>query len=287
MVGSRYANDGVQNLPAIDAPIGGLTFAYCVGGFGSFTNNVNCGAKSDSTEYSGSNNIAMWLRWQSLTKNAESASLIPSLIWTDFMASAIVGTKGVLGPGNNAQKNIIPLSVTPIAMKIRYHIYYAIPAILALLLVLIITIMALAVTCFYGLGIERLRNHMRQISPGRIYTTFLFPTPGGMSMRSREWGRSLGRNQIDLSGDYSMAAAQPTAFFEKYNQASVYDRSVGEDASSQEVLMTQFPQHRGHARDESQGDIGHGFPQPQQYHSQYANVSSHEQNSIVGAGGYS
>jgi len=275
---SRSPMDGVQNLPAIDAPIGGMTFAYCVGGMGSFTGNTMCGADSESTEYSGSNNIAMWLRWQSLTKNAKSASLIPNLIWTDFMASAIVGTKGVLGPGNSAQKNIIPLLVTPTVLKIRYHYYYAIPAMLSLLLLVLITAMALVVTCFYGLGIARMRNNMRQISPGRIYTTFLFPSLGGMSMGSREWGHSVGKHQIDLSGDYPIALAHAMIIPDKYNQDHVYERSTGDESTSQEVLMTRLPQVPSYVREDAQGDMGYGFSQPQRYDNRYVQVPSLEPN---------
>ena len=276
ILNSRSPNDRTQNIPAIDAPIGGMSFAYCVGGVGSFTDNLGCGDASDGIDYSGSNNFAMWARWQSLTKNAEAASLIPSLIWTDFMASAVVGTKGVLGPSNNAQKNILPLPVTPTILKIRYRYYYAIPAALALFLLVVITIMALAATCFYGVGISRIRNQMRQISPGRIYTTFLFPRPGGMRMHSREWGRSVGRNEIDLSGDYPMVADHPMLRLEKYDHIYPYDSSVGDGVTSPEVLMTSSSQGHDYISDESQGDMGYRTAQIWRYHNQYENVPPRE-----------
>lgn len=129
-----------ENIPAAEFSIGALAAAYSVGTTWS----------SSGQDYTGDTNIAMWARWQNLTNNAEQASIIPNLIWTDNAASAVVGTKGVLGPGNSAQKNLVALPVTPTLSKIRYHYLYAIPALLAALMLALITFLALVVTCFRG-----------------------------------------------------------------------------------------------------------------------------------------
>jgi hypothetical protein len=249
---SGGANDA-YNIPAATFPIGAVNSAYCVSAGG-----VDCDSFTGN-DYSGANNMAMWARWQNLTQDAESASTIPNLIWTDTAASAVVGTKGVLGPGNTAQENRVALFVIPTVQKIRYHYLYAIPALLTALLLALITFVALVVSCFRGIKIGRMRTHLHQISPGRIFTTFLYPGPSGMTISSKEWGRHLGIKQIDLAKDFPVAAEVLNAP-EKGVLLTTYERSA--HSTEGEVLIA-----HSHTRETSQGDIGYGFAQPQQYHS--------------------
>src|SRR4051794_24316254 len=97
------AAKGYANLPGSDFHVSSLGVAYKVGG----------SSDNSDVDYTGSASMAMWTRWQDLTSNAKTAALIPNLIFTDVAAASIVGTKGVLGPGNNAQKNMVALPVTP------------------------------------------------------------------------------------------------------------------------------------------------------------------------------
>lgn len=182
-----------ENLPGSDFAIGALEVSYCVSDPGK-----SCGG----IDYSGFTNMAMWARWQNLTQSADTASLIPNLIFTDTAASGIVGTKGVLGPGNTAQQNVVPILVTPFVMKIRYHYPFAIPALTAALMLFLITLLTLGTACFSGGGIARLRLRMQQVSAGRIYTTFLYSEPGGLAMKSKEWNKQFGKRIIDLSGQF-------------------------------------------------------------------------------------
>lgn len=254
-------HDSDENLPASDFAVGALGASYCVtsdGGSGCIG--------SSGQDYSGATNMAMWAKWQNLTRNAADASIIPNLIWTDVAASAVVGTKGVLGPGNTAQNNLVAISVTPTIQKIRYHWPYAIPALLVAFMLILITSLALIVTCFRGIGFQRMRLHLHQISPGRIYTNFLYPGQGIMTMRSREWGRTLGRKQIDLSGEWPFPVENMTEPGKGMNVTS-YERSSNTHSTEGEILMTP-----NDLRETSQGDVGYGFPQPQQYHSQYRGI---------------
>jgi len=203
----------------------------------------------------------MWARWQNLTRDAESAAIIPNLIFTDNAASSVVGIKGVLGPGNSAPENLVALPVTPTLQKIRYHYLYAIPALLAALLLVLITLLALCVTCFRGVGIQRMRLHLQQTSPGRIYTTFLYPGPQSLTMRSREWANQLGKKEIDLSGGYPLTSDGRVP--EKTMAVTSYERSANSVEGEPFVPG-------GHLREASQGDIG--FAQSHPYHSQYAAV---------------
>ncbi|RDW63674.1 hypothetical protein BP6252_11219 [Coleophoma cylindrospora] len=188
-----------ENLPASDFSIGALASAYDVG-----TSNVG------QSDYSGQTNMAMWSKWQNLTASADTAGLIPNLIYTDIAAAAVVGTKGVLGPGNAAKTNLVVLPVNPIVSKIRYHYLFAIPALLAALLLVLITLLALVTACMRGAGIGRMRVHLNSLSPGRIYTTFLYPSADGIKMSTKDWGKQLGTKTVDLSaGSPMFADAKP------------------------------------------------------------------------------
>jgi hypothetical protein len=253
-----------ENLPGSDFSIAALGASYCVGTDPNSASCSNFQSNGGGLDYTGATNMAMWARWQNLTKNAEDAAIIPNLIWTDTAASGVVGTKGVLGPGNTAQYNLVALPVTPTVQKIRYHWPYAIPALLVALMLVLITFLALIVTCFKGVGIHRMRLHLHQTSPGRIYTNFLYPGPSVMTMRTREWGRHLGRKQIDFSGECSLAA-EGTRAPEKEMGVTSYERSSDVHSAEGEIFMTPH----NNRREILQGDSGYGLAPPQQYHNQY------------------
>lgn len=190
-LGDAESLEGFENLPGSDFAVGALSTSYCVSEL--------C---TGGIDYSGNTNMAMWVRWQNLTQSADTASLIPNLIFTDTAASAIVGTKGVLGPGNTADQNVVPIFVTPFVMKIRYHYPFAIPALAAALMLVLITLLALGTACFSGASFARMRLRLQQVSPGRIYTTFLYSRPDGLTMRSKDWSKQFGKSIVDLSGQF-------------------------------------------------------------------------------------
>lgn len=191
-IGDGESLQDFENLPGSDFAVGALETSYCV------SDSVSCGG----IDYSGSTNMAMWVRWQNLAQSAETASLIPNLIFTDTAASAVVGTKGVLGPGNTAQQNDVPILVTPFVQKIRYHYPFAIPSLIVALILVLITLWAFGTACFSRGAIARMRQHLQQVSPGRIYTTFLYPRPDGLTMRSKDWSAQFGKKIVDLSGQF-------------------------------------------------------------------------------------
>ncbi|KAL9572074.1 hypothetical protein ACKAV7_003791 [Fusarium commune] len=191
----RVINPG-QNLPGSDFSVSVLSAAYSVGGFSS----------NGWMDYTGKSSIAMWARWQNLSLNAETAALIPNLIFTDISASAVVGTKGVLQPGNTARQNLVPSSVTPMIVTVRYQVPYAIPAAITALLLLVIACGALMATFLRRDGLNQMRRHLQQLSPGRIYTMLLSPgASSDMLMQGEDWSKKFGGDVIDLSGDFPIA----------------------------------------------------------------------------------
>ena len=207
----------------------------------------------------------MWTLWQNLSSTPETAGLIPNLVWTDNAAAAVVGTKGVLGPGNVAQHNLAPVTVIPTVSQIKYHWPFAIPALLALLLLIIITLLVFITACFRRAGISRMRFHLQQVSPGRIFTTVLYPEQSAIGVSSKDWNKHNGKKMIDLSGTYPMAGeAVEMIPPEKGIHVTEYQRSTSEEVSATEAeRLVNSP---GHARETSQGDIGgYGFAPPQEY----------------------
>jgi len=136
-----------------------------------------------------------------MTRDAESANKIINLIWTDQAAASVVGTKGVRGHRNEALDSI-PILVRPTERQIRYRLLFAIPAILVLLVLMLITVFAFLTMIFYRQNLSNIRTQINKLSPGRIYTTMLHPELGGMTMSSHEWSREAGRTLIYVSGDY-------------------------------------------------------------------------------------
>jgi hypothetical protein len=244
---------GSENLPGSDFFSGAMGTAYSVS-----AGDIGTGG----LDYSGATNMAMWAQWQNLTKSTKTAAIIPNLIFTDNAAAAVVGIKGVLGPGNTAQKNLVPLAVTPTVSKIKYHYLFAIPALTAGLLLVLITLVAFVTVCLGRGGIGRMRLHLQQLSPGRIFTTFLYPEQGGMTIRSKDWNRQMGKKMIDLSREYPLAADVMLPP-EKGFRITEHQRSGSDDRSAEGERLVNSP---GHARETSQGDIGgYGYAQPQEY----------------------
>ena len=245
-----------SNMPATDFYTGATGNSYEIG----LTNTVDM-------DYTGDTNMAMWVRWQQLSKSPQSATTILNLVWTDYAASAVVGTKGVLGPQNAATQNLVSIPVTPTRLLIKYHYLFGIPAFLAALGIILVTIVAFVVLILGRGGISRMRSHLHQTSPGRIFTTFLYPMPGGMTMSSRDWTKQMGKRRIDVSGDYPLAT-EGMRGPEKGLRVAEYERSVSEvySAEGERFLAGngQMSPNPGHTREQSAGDIGgHGLhPQP-------------------------
>ena len=77
--------------------------------------------------------------------------------------------------------------IKPFARRITYSILHDIPASLFLLFILAMKTTAVATAVLGRASIPRLRQRVHQLSPRRIYTTYLFPHAGSLTMESREW----------------------------------------------------------------------------------------------------
>jgi hypothetical protein len=250
----NQATVNVENLPGSEFFVAAMGTAYNV--------DATSTESTAAVDYTGEVNMAMWARWQTLSQSAQTAALIPNLIWTDNAASAVVGTKGVLGPMNAAGQNIAAIQVTPTVSKIKYHYPFAIPALVVTLGLVLITLGAFVIVLLGRGGPGRMRLHLQQVSPGRIFTTFLYPGPGAMAMRSKVWNKVMGQRMVDLSGGFPMASEMNHIMPppEKGPIVTEYQHSGSDDRSTEHDVFL------GHARERSEGDIGgYGLAGPQQY----------------------
>ncbi|KAH8898902.1 hypothetical protein GQ53DRAFT_791085 [Thozetella sp. PMI_491] len=194
-LGIEYGNR--EYLPGSDFSVGALMTAYTVKDYDTYFSIA-------ATDYSGSQSLGMWSRWQNLSASADSAALIANLIFTDSAAAAVVGSKGALGSGNAGSTigTIPSIRVTPVIQAIRYNLLYAIPAFLTAAILLAVLLLTFTATVFGAAGPKRLRRHLQLLSAGRIYTVLMKPNHDVLTMPTKEWVQKLGNQVIDFSGLY-------------------------------------------------------------------------------------
>jgi hypothetical protein len=240
---SPFTAIGTQNLPASDFYGKAVDSAYTVG---------DVEGTSVIYDYSGGNNMALWAKWQTLSANTTAAALIPNLIFTDYAAAAVVGTKGVLGPGNAATQNLVALTVTPTVSKIKYRWPFAIPALLAAFGLLLFTALAGFTMLCRRHNISRLRLHLNQLSPGRIFTTFLFSEPGVKNLNAEDWNKRFGKQMVDLSGEHHSDA--DNGIVPEKQSAAIDSQTVSDEHSGE---GQGFLGENGHTGEADMG--GEGF----------------------------
>jgi len=165
-------------------------------------------------DYSGRNNLPLQLRWQELSKNTTGVSLVLKLIWTDFATNFVTGTKGIHTPryqqpgAGNAKRAVdagelaegqFPVHV--MHHRIRYHWYYAIPALLCISVVGLAVFMAfVSMVCGHG-TVERLRHFMFNSTSGRVLASFVYPDGAvARDTDTKEWIRVVGHRPVQIFG---------------------------------------------------------------------------------------
>jgi hypothetical protein len=127
-------------------------------------------------DYTGKTSFAMFRRWQNLSTSAETMGHVLDLISTDLLANALVGTKSLLVPSNGgslqkrAASTLSTFPVTQYQRKIKYHLPYAVPAILTLALVLAALLVTCCAVVFGRTSASKMRRYLNATSAGRIMT---------------------------------------------------------------------------------------------------------------------
>ncbi|CCX31912.1 hypothetical protein FPQ18DRAFT_119095 [Pyronema domesticum] len=156
-------------------------------------------------DYTGSLDYSIYVKWKQLTKKAESTGTMIDLIWTDLIASAVVGTKSAIPrvqKGSWMGVDAQPMGVNPgiqvsrYKKVIQYDWRYAIPAILCLLLWMAICAGAAFMWVFSRFNIEVMRQMLNQTSTGRVTTNLLHPNACDPTERTENWQRQAGGLKI-------------------------------------------------------------------------------------------
>jgi hypothetical protein len=182
-----------QNMPASDFPIAAMNTVFGA--------NDGRGVSDSSWPFDlvGRASMSIFTRWQNLSQNAAGAGKIVNLMWTDLAASAVVGTKGVLGHGNQGVANdTSTVLIRPYSHRIKYHLAFGIPAFILIILLGFATIFALVAAIFSWSSIAKVRLRLQQLSVGRVLTILLYPGYSTLTMPARDWSKGSGGKSIDL-----------------------------------------------------------------------------------------
>lgn len=160
-------------------------------------------------DFSGYTNAAMSTKWRALSGNETTVPTIMNLIWTDLAANLMTGTRSWnTGPSlppnlqkrdsssSGSSQNLV--SVTIYRDAIRYHWPYAIPALLALALVGLITITAVFMMFSKRGAPARIQYYARHLSAGRLLGSLNYPGESDREAPTKEWIAVTGRKESDL-----------------------------------------------------------------------------------------
>jgi len=204
-----YGPVSYQNMPGTDFYRPAMFTAY--GGT----------TQAASADYTGLAYMALAARWRNLSSSADTVGEMLNLVFTDVVAGAVVGTKGLLGPGNTGSKNIVDIQVEPVRKRIKYHWPFAIPAFVLAIVVILITLAALLSFTFRVADVSSMKQHLYQTSAGRIYTSFMHPEYCDLKMGSLEWSQKFGKEVIDL-GDNTESVTKITLNTEQKQDAPMF-----------------------------------------------------------------
>ncbi|KAJ0423354.1 hypothetical protein BJY00DRAFT_310479 [Aspergillus carlsbadensis] len=146
------------------------------------------------TDYSGSINLAMTQRWSNLSRSAQTVGKVLDLIWTDSASNLVVGTKGCAANTDA----VIERAVIASRLRIRYELPYAVPAVVVLGILALITALTFLALLLRRTSLSKMARYLNATSAGRIMTAVLQPptqTVGNDSLTT-DWVRRDGRADI-------------------------------------------------------------------------------------------
>jgi hypothetical protein len=157
-------------------------------------------------DYSGQTNLALNRLWQGYSQNASTTGNIINLIYTDIIATALVGTKSAImrsslgaqsssNDGTSLPANALA-QVRKFELKVQYNLFYAVPAFIVLLLSAIMFLAAVAMWIARRFSVAGLRQLLNQTSTGRTMTSILYPELCDPRAPTKEWIEKAGTVQL-------------------------------------------------------------------------------------------
>ncbi|CAM1505694.1 Fc.00g113310.m01.CDS01 [Cosmosporella sp. VM-42] len=159
---------------------------------------TSSGNPSPFLDFTAKNTMSLWLKWRELSGSAGNVSTIIKLLWTDLAASAVVGSKGVLGARNAYPDEAAGIQVLPTVHRVKYRWAFGIPAFIVALVMLII-LLAVVISVVTGQSSTGLLSHrLKQVSLGRVLTTLFYPESSSFTMSPADWSKANAEKQLDL-----------------------------------------------------------------------------------------
>ncbi|KAK1752031.1 hypothetical protein QBC47DRAFT_64055 [Echria macrotheca] len=191
-----------QNLPGVNFFVDALSVMYSVEPLSAASDTSPEGGMSD---YTGQGNLAMARRWANMSASPEGVAKMLDLIWTDYAANVVVGTKGLASSAGT--EGAVP-AVTVYARRIRYDLRYAVPAVLVLAFIGL-ALLAAAIAVLLGMaGPAKVRRYLNASSAGRILTSMnsseragLLGDQAGNDEPTENWVAGRGRWVFALGRD--------------------------------------------------------------------------------------
>jgi hypothetical protein len=198
-----------ETLPAVDIHSKAARAAY----------RILADSQPREADYSGQNNIAIQVRWRLLSQSAEGAAKLINLVWTDFVATVAVGTKG-WGLSAASSTMAIPLSnqstdaalaapattstsvSVPIIIygrHIRYRIPFGVPAFIILGATSIILTLLVALLAMRRTGISRLRDMLEASAIGRVLAPLIQPSNAYDEDKLGSWVQRVGDQKVTIT----------------------------------------------------------------------------------------
>lgn len=230
--GPSLTDQSNENMPGSDFPVAAMNTIW--GSMGSVDS-------SWPFDVVGRSSIAVFKRWQTLAGSTTTAGSILNLIWTDLAASAAVGTKGVLGPVNRGTAGeTVPVSVSPLVHRIKYHYLFGVPAFLLAAAVILGTAIVLVSAYMGHASIARIRMRLQQVSAGRILTTLLYPEHSTLGMSPDEWSVRSGSKQVNL-GDTPVPVGAFKAEGVPAAQAATVENAHDKEQEKEKISLLSYP----------------------------------------------
>ncbi|GIJ92598.1 hypothetical protein Asppvi_001876 [Aspergillus pseudoviridinutans] len=168
-----------QNLPGVDFYTPALYRAL----------SISSPAGQPYADYSGWTSLALYAKWQTLSTTPTGVAKIIDLVWTDFAANAMVGTKAA------AEQNQVML-VTVFERRIRYRLPYAVPGIVVLAVALGIVGWMVVLGCMRRTGISRLKGFLEKTAVGRVLGLVFLGEEGEMG---KDWVEKVGGRMVTIT----------------------------------------------------------------------------------------
>jgi hypothetical protein len=191
-------SSGDHNLPGADFPFAAANTIYQTNGMPGITD------EAWPFDLAGRADMAVFTRWQTLSRTQEGAAKMINLLWTDLAASAVVGTKGIstsphtqVEEGEEGGGDPPPvIYVRPAVRKTRYHFAYGIPAFVLLAVLVALTAGSICASLARVSSLDKVRRRIHQLSAGRIFTIVLYPGESDFSMSSKQWSLMSGGKTV-------------------------------------------------------------------------------------------